>query len=192
MGTEVFCSRWHPCSHSQRLFVGCGGQWGDSDRSPPHKALPVAVYRVCRARWVLFGACTARSPSRRSPGAFSGGRSRGAGMGGCSRRHPSSHSRRLFAGCGGQLAGSFLVAFAPREAPRVGLPAHHRQAAVVGRGDRDSLPSCSGGSLSERPHAKSGGKVVTAWAIYLTFVADVKKNARKVPLTFTPPWFTLR
>ena len=49
MGTEVFCSRWHPCSHSQRLFVGCGGHWGDSDRSPPHKALPVVVYRVCRA-----------------------------------------------------------------------------------------------------------------------------------------------
>ena len=27
---------------------------GDSDRSTRHKALPVAVYRVCRARWVLL------------------------------------------------------------------------------------------------------------------------------------------
>ncbi len=28
------------------------------------------------------------------------------------------------------------MALAPREAPRVGLPAHHRQAGVVGRGFR--------------------------------------------------------
>ncbi|MFZ3116086.1 MAG: hypothetical protein WA133_02660 [Syntrophales bacterium] len=53
-----------------------GGCWHDTAEGTPGGCIPGVPGKVG-----ADGTCTALNPSRRSPGAFSGGRSRGAGIG---------------------------------------------------------------------------------------------------------------